>query len=405
VPAGAGVCVTIRHLLRQATAALVGLATVGCAETFLGLGDLFTNVGSGFNTVGRCFSPLVPGDLSPAFDLAPPVVWDGDVATVTDAAQPDVQALLTEKLGDYVIPFRYWAVRFYRLGTVLTGEQIEIEPLGDRVSKVYLYDGAQTLIPVGPVRDYDGRRHTPRVSIQRGTTELYLRIDLEFLSDIDEPIATIRRIAAVDAPPIEPQPQTVVLHFGGAEVDIIFRGGGLLPVAVDPIDDPAVRAATVRRFREVYASYALTVLSDDDPPPDEPHSVIYIGPASLNFTYYGIAENSDYRNFYKDDVAIVDANQLGLEVLLLFGPDAYGQALAMVAAHEMGHLLGLDHVANPYALMTGLGCQGSGLDIDALINRSFRRSPVVYTGADLSVWSIGYQDPVPYLFEILGPAP
>jgi hypothetical protein len=266
---------------------------------------------------------------------------------------------------------------------------------------VCLYDADCTLIPAGSARDFNGQRRTLQVPIARDTAAAYLRIDLEFLSERNEPIARLTRICSTAPPAL--RSQTVVLHFGG-QAEVTFRNGLLLPAQIGAIDDPLVRDAAVEQFRAVYAPFNLTVLTDGDPLPTGPFSVVYIGPTDLPLFNYGLAEIVDSRNAYQDDVAVVDANQPALELASLLGPQTYGQALGMIAAHEMGHLLGLEHVSDPDALMTGAQCQGTGLDLGRMLARQFKKAPIILVSADLQEWVTGYQDAVPYLLEILGPS-
>jgi hypothetical protein len=383
---------------------LVGLlvpAGCGCAEAFLGLGSLFDSIGGGLNTIGTCLSPLAPIDLNAVFSSVEQISWLDDSAEITDAPQPEVQAFFREQLGQDVVPADYLTMRFYGLGPLSGGNVVELEPLSERISHVYLYDSDFALIPAGATRDFDGRRRILQVPIPRDSSAVDLRLDLAFLSETGESIARLTR--RNDVAPLTPRSQTVVLHFSG-QTEILFRSGWLLPTAIGPIDDGAARQAAVEEFRALYAPFHLTVLTDEDPPPDGPFSIIYIGPAEPPFDYYGFAETVDVGNVYQDDVAVVDANRPAIAMARLLGPDVYGRALGGIAAHEMGHLLGLYHVSDPDALMTGAQCQGAGLDIERMLRRQLREAPVTAAVAGLQEWVIGYQEPADYLLAVLGPA-
>jgi hypothetical protein len=374
----------------------------GCAGAFLGAGEFFGSLGDGLTSAGTCLSPLAPIDLNAVFAEAPAVDWVDGVAEVTDAPQPEVIAFLSGQLGQDVRPVDYLSLRLYELGSLAKGEVIEIEPLGDVVAWVSLYDRDYTLIPGGSVRDFDGRLRVLQIPITRDTASVYLRLDLGVLSERNEPIARLARLQGVTRP--TPRQQTVVLHFGGQEA-VTFRNGLIAPIRIGAIDNAVVRNTAVEQFRAVYAPYDLIVLTDEDPTPTEPFSVIYIGPSELPLFGYGLAEIADSRNACPDDVALVDANQPAWQLARLFGREVYGQALGMIAAHEMGHLLGLEHVSDPDDLMTGAQCQGAGLNFERMLSRQLRRSPLTLASADLQPWTLGYQDSVAYLTDILGPAP
>jgi hypothetical protein len=380
---------------------LLFVAISGCAEAFLGAGGFLGQVGDGLNAVGTCLSPLAPTDLNAVFTKAPLAEWADGSAEITDASQPEVEAFLGEQLGQDVTPADYLVLRIYQLGPLAKGEAIQIEPLSDVIDHVWLYDADHMLIPAGSVHDFDGRRRTLQIPITRDTTSAYLRIDLEFLSERDEPIARLTRLGAVT--PSSPRPQTVVLHFGGQD-EVTFRNGLIVPAQIGAIDDPTIRYAAVEQFRAIYAPFDLTVLTDGDPLPEGPFSVVYIGPTDLPAFNYGLAEIVDSRNVYPDDVAVVDADQPALDLARLLGPETYGRALGAIAAHEMGHLLGLEHVSDPDALMTGAQCQGAGLDVERMLARQFKKAPLILVSADLQEWILGYQDPVSYLMVILGPS-
>ena len=69
-------------------------------------------------------------------------------------------------------------------------------------------------------------------------------------------------------------------------------------------------------------------------------------------------------------------------------------AIGNVAAHEVGHLLGLNHVDNINDLMDTTGGPST-----LLLNQSFMTSPL-----DATIFYIGVQDGPMLLQETLGPA-
>ena len=379
---------------------LLAITIAGCADTFLGAGSFLSTLGDGLTSVGTCLSPLTPVDLNEVLTKAPAITWSDGSAEITDASQPDVQAYLEEQLRQDIAPMNYQALRFYQIGPLSQGDLIEIKPLGDVLDFAALYDADLTLIPAGSVHDFEGNPRTLQVPIKRDTSVAYLRLDLMYLSETDRSIARLARQSGVAAP--TPRTQTVVLHFGGQE-GVTYRNGYLIPANIGSIDDSVVRQTVVDQFRDVYAPYNLTVLTDEDTPPEAPYSVIYIGATDLSVYNYGLAEQIDNRNLYLDDIAIVDANQIALELARVLGPVMYGRALAMIAAHEMGHLLGLEHVTDSDALMTGIQCQGTGLDVERMLQRQFKKAPILLIYDDLQQWTLGYQDAASDLLEILGP--
>lgn len=378
---------------------LLAVASSGCAELFLTAGNFLGTFGDGLNSVGTCLSPLTPIDLNVVFGKAPVVVWTDGSTEIADTPQPEVQAFFDVQVGQAVLPVDYLGLRFYQLGSLAKGEVIQIEPLSDVIDRVALYDADYRLIPAGYMRDFDGRRQTLQIPVTRDISSAYLRVDLEFLADRNESLARLTRRTDVTPPPS--RPQTVVLHFGGQD-EVTFRNGYLLPAQVGAIEDPEIRQTAVEQFRSVYAPYNVTVLTDDDPAPAVSFSVVYIGPTSLAAYNYGLAELVDSRNAYLDDVAVVDTDQVALDIARLLGEDIYGRAIGMIAAHEMGHLLGLEHVADADALMTGAQCQGSGPDVEQMLHRKLKPAPIIQFSSGLQRWTIGYQDAGADLLDTLG---
>ena len=384
--------------------ALIALASIGgCADVFLGVGDLLTGVGGTFGTVGSCLSPLEPVELNLLFDRGDPAPWQDASAELTDNPQPDILDVLEYEFGVEYVPAAFNVMRFFRIGPLNEGDVLLIEPLADRADWVYVYDGDNVLISGYELREFDGTLRTVRMPIFASTRAAYLRLDLAFPSEVGEPVVRITRLFFPQL--LTTRGQTVVLHFGGVD-ELRFRTGNLRPTPVGSIDDPRVREAAFKEFRSRFAPYNLTVFTDDDPPPPGEHSRIFIGPADLPSELFGLSERVDGGNLVRDDRALVDADQFALNLLAAFGPETYGRALGAIAAHEMGHLLGLFHVADPDALMTGAQCQGSGISPERMIGRDFGYAPLTIAtnfldGRDRTA---GYQDPDAYLLRTLGPA-
>lgn len=222
-----------------------------------------------------------------------------------------------------------------------------------------------------------------------------------------EVVVTLER--GGDAPAT--QAQTVFLDYRGGTVTGPAVGTLTLP-AFDPSDIDAayagqadvVKANILATMRQNYARWNLTVLTSDTdaPPADGTCSTVYFGgsyPDSLGMALAG----TDFNNGDPADDAVIFTGRF-TDDLFTERPDAaqLGTAIGNVASHEVGHLLGLSHVANSLGLMNAYDAPDNYLG-DLQFTSSFLHITLFpVADPDLSFLS---QDAPRILTETLGRAP
>ncbi len=155
--------------------------------------------------------------------------------------------------------------------------------------------------------------------------------------------------------------QVVVLDMDGAE-GVVYRG----PVTVGPFDVAALdlsgplagqgQALASRIVAELARTFAGTglVFTTQDPGPSQAHSTVYITAGLPPFKAWGqisgLAERVDLGNRCVQDQALVFAGGLAAWASDLEG---LARAIAQVAAHEVGHLVGYVHTEDAEGLRSG----------------------------------------------------
>ncbi len=197
-----------------------------------------------------------------------------------------------------------------------------------------------------------------------------------------------------------PVPQTLVLNFSGGSILIPPRSrytvGAFDTRDIHPAyagQTQAVQDQIVATVLENFEGLALDlrVVPSDAWPRAGTYSTLLFG--GSHSQALGIAQDIDAYNANQTDEAIVFTN--------LFTPSRFGRVLSSaelgtaignVATHEMGHLLGLRHVANIYDLMDTTGSSGT-----LLLDQDWLDSPL-----DETIFPIGTQDSLLLLLETIG---
>ena len=205
---------------------------------------------------------------------------------------------------------------------------------------------------------------------------------------------------AYDLPDLNPD--TMLLIFDGGDG---VRIGGRTPVDVPPFDatdiSPSYADDTdemideiVARVRKDYAPYDVLILSTSEGDTfEEGMSRIFFG--TYDSALLGVAEGVDEFNGAKAQEAIIFTDTFAAFNQLNPNVAEMAQAVANVASHEIGHLVGMIHTADPDGIMDVTASLN-----ELILDQGFTRSPI-YSG----VFPIGNQDAVTYLMDTVGGDP
>jgi hypothetical protein len=299
-------------------------------------------------------------------------------------------------------------VDVYSLGPLEPGDRLIIDvgsPGSLLDSAIVVFDSEERIVFENDDRNYELRQYDPFLNqVVRHQSSMY------YLAITAAPLGTgfslrgsydiVITMTSGNAVPV-PAGQVVVLDFNGGEVTIPDYGSyniGFFDAAdIDP--GYAGQTATLRQLiaqtvRENYEGLALEVrVVPSDPLPTGDYSSIFFGGNSSDA--FGVAQSIDSYNADRDDDAIVFTN---LFTDALFSHTLtlaeLGVAIGNVASHELGHLLGLNHVADIVDLMDTTGGASTLLEDQEFLTDS----PL-----DDSVFPMGIQDSWLWLLETLGP--
>lgn len=321
------------------------------------------------------------------FDLADPV----DV----DAAPRMIQGFIDDSSD----------VDVYDLGPMVAGDRVVVTltsaPSLD--GAIALFDDAGSSLLVNDHRNVYLGRAEPFVDVvfRRASSACFIAVSATpGFGSFGEYVLTASVEPATALPDLNPE--SILMVFGG-DRNVVIGGRRAVDVPVfDAADiwtgyagrsDEMIREI-LDRVREDYAAFDVTILSTSEGDEYEPGmSRLFFG--TFDPALLGVAEGVDEFNVTTDQEAIVFTDTFAAFLPLAPSLNEMGQALANVASHEIGHLLGMIHTNDPLGIMDVTGSLNELME-----DQTFRRSPLFSL-----VFPLGNQNAPQYLLDAVGGDP
>ncbi len=355
---------------------------------------------------GTAFGPGGGGESRPTLDLSTlgldsdSTYYETDSNDLLELAEP---VEITEE--PRVIRGRISAgddVDVYNLGPVQPGERVLVSMTAEDTldGAIAQFDGAGSALLVNDHRNVYLGRAEPYIDvvIQRASNACFVAISATPGFDASGDYALVASKEDTNKLP-ELRPDAVLLIFdGGSRVSVGSRPPVDVPVfsAADISDSYAGQTASmtariVAGVREDFAGYDVLIYSTSEgASPNDGMTRVYLG--AFDLALLGVAEGVDEFNAVSGQRAIVFTDTFEAFMPLQPSVAEMAQTIANVASHEIGHLLGLVHTADP----------GGVMDVTAslrelLEDQQFNVSPI-----HAAVFPLGRQDAVRSLLDSVG---
>lgn len=293
-------------------------------------------------------------------------------------------------------------VDVYDLGGVLPGDRVRVEVSADQqlLGVLGLFDDAGCTLLINDHRNIYLGRQGPfiDVTVRRPSSSCLVAFAA---TPGFEAAGAYQLAAAIEYPAPIPQPRedVFILDFeGGHNVRIGTRpainvpafDAGMISRDYDGLTATMV-TEVVEKVREVFAPYNVTILSTNETfTADDSISRVYFG--AFDPALLGVADGVDEYNAVSAQHAIVFTDTFEVFDNLRPSVATMSQALANVASHEIGHLLGLVHTKDPHDIMDVTASLRQLLEAQA-----FGRAPLYN-----SVFPLGDQDSARMLLDSVG---
>lgn len=304
-------------------------------------------------------------------------------------------------------------VDLYDLGPGRAGHLITVDVMGDNGLNTVagLFDGEGNLIDASDDRSYYGGRLDPYISIRLPSDMDHVVVGIAVSGGAYFSSANGRydtgtytvRVSHAEGTRNGPRPQVVWLDFAGG--DSVQIGGEpielMRPFSAESISGrlagktAAITEMVIAKMQHDFAPFNVQIYnSKHHVRPNGPLAKIYFG--NFNRSFLGLADNVDTGNLVEAQEAIVYAEDIALFENLKPSAEEVAQCLANTGAHELGHLLGLEHTQDPWDVMSTAASARQVLENDA----SFLRALL-----NVAVFPTGWQNNPAVLLSNVGPNP
>ncbi len=296
-------------------------------------------------------------------------------------------------------------IDIYDLGPAAAGDRVTVSIDNDPSMNLAaaLFDEQQRLVLCNDDRYWQtDPRPELAVTLRRDCQHTYLVVSASPLDSQANPGSYTASVLHESGSVPPARPQTVYLNFSGAKavrlptrsaVDIPAFDAGRIDKSFAG-QTPGMIAAIVADVRQHYSRFNVQVVSSTEAasvPADA--TVLYFGTYDPNLL--GLAESVDEYNADLTQTAIIFTDTFSMFMPLKPTLQQVAVAIANVASHESGHLLGLEHTQQWTDLMDTTSPAQA-----LLVMQAFESAPLYD-----QVFPVGLQDSPLLLVEGVGPSP